>query len=117
MKRATCLAALAIAIVAGCGGSGDLGLIQDGPVLRTIAADGTLVIEGRAFNLSEHALDAALVEIAVRRGERQPVVVTLPLGQAGKVGAFETVSFRIESGIRADASAEVSVTFVSGETP
>ncbi|MFN7951945.1 MAG: hypothetical protein U0610_09485 [bacterium] len=111
------VAALVLLLALGCASSSDSGLIQDGPVLRTIASDGSLVVEGRAFNLSEHALEAAQVEIAVRRDDRQPIVVVLPLGAGGRVGAFETVSFRVETGIRADASAEVSVTFAPGEAP
>ncbi|MBK7975759.1 MAG: hypothetical protein IPK07_21625 [Deltaproteobacteria bacterium] len=111
MRSRGFVAALAMAalVAGGCAGSTDAGLLQDGPVLRTIAADGTLVVEGRAFNLSDRPLEGAQVVVTIRRDARPSMVVTAPLGEAGHVGAFETVAFRVETGIRVATSAQMSI--------
>lgn len=108
---------LAAAVLAGCAGSTDAGLLQDGPMLRTVAADGTVVVEGRAFNLSDRPLEGAQVVVTIRRDAGQPMVVTAPLGESGHVGAFETVAFRIETGIRVAASSQMSIGFSAPDAP
>lgn len=108
---------LAALVAGGCAGSTDAGLLQDGPMLRTVAADGTLVVEGRAFNLSDRPLDGAQAVVTIRRGAEPALVVSAPLGEGGHVGAFETVAFRIDTGARVDASAQMSIGFTAPDAP
>ena len=119
MNRRGILAALALLaiVAAGCAGTTHAGLLQDGPTLRPVAADGTMVVEGRAFNLSARPLDGAQGLITIRRDAEQPLVVMAPLGDGGHVGAFETVTFRIETGIRVLASAQTSIAFSALDAP
>lgn len=119
MRRSGFVAAAALAalVAGGCGGSTDAGLLQDGPMLRAAAADGTTVVEGRAFNLSDRPLEGAQVVVSIRRGAEPPLVVSAPLGEGGHVGAFETVAFRIETGERVAASAQMSIAFSVPDAP
>lgn len=108
---------LATLVGSGCAGSSDAGLLQDGPMLRTVAADGTLVVEGRAFNLGDRPLEGAQAVVTIRRGAEPALVVGAPLGEGGHVGAFETVAFRIETGIRVAPSAQMSIDFSTIDAP